>query len=426
MRSRALKRTKAVPRAIKLIIYALLLSAALYAGMFGGDFLFDSELDETVKNLDTGNLLDTGYLKNMLNSSVILIDTVYNSGNASTSVSGAINDTVSFLFGFNLDDPKSIITAQNSFLRGFNLAGNEMEPVAHDIAEETGSNGDIGPDSGYMADTGGQEQPDALPEAASSISMDAEVEERNIEKSDLVSSEGIALRNETSRKIDIMKLLNEPLAYEFNKDNSQVLIYHTHTTESFLKNLGELNKPDVLNRNRDLRYSVVRVGGELANYLRNTHKIQVVHNATIHDYPDYNKSYVNALTTVTNVLKGNQSIRMVFDIHRDAVKGEKLRVVKDVDGKNAAQIMFVVTTGELGGSHPQWEENMKLALKLQKKLNDLCPGLARPIYVSKYRYNQHLSPGALLVEIGGDGNLLEECLLSTKYLAEAINQVIEE
>jgi stage II sporulation protein P len=115
---------------------------------------------------------------------------------------------------------------------------------------------------------------------------------------------------------------------------------------------------------------------------------------------------------------------MVIDVHRDALKDNQLRVVTDINGKKAAKIMFVVGTDATGLTHPNWKENLKLAITLQKKLDNKYPGLTRPILISYNRYNQHLTNGAMLVEVGGDGNLMSECLESSKYLAEVIGEVI--
>jgi stage II sporulation protein P len=153
--------------------------------------------------------------------------------------------------------------------------------------------------------------------------------------------------------------------------------------------------------------------------------LAMLHNGTIHDYPNYKSSYANSLSTVKKYLKSYPSLRILLDIHRDGLGAgnPKLRVNTKINGKNAAQIMFVVGTNGTGLEHPNWRENLKLALKLQEKLNSKYPGLAKPIYISKNRYNQHETNGALIIEIGGDGNLLSECLESTKYLAEVIGEI---
>ena len=128
--------------------------------------------------------------------------------------------------------------------------------------------------------------------------------------------------------------------------------------------------------------------------------------------------------TIETYLKSYSSIKLGIDIHRDAIQKEKLRVVKDIEGAKAARIMFVVGTEEYGLMNPRWRENLKLAIKLQQSLNKQCPGLARHIYITPYRYNQHLADNSLLIEMGGNGNTAEECLRSVKYLSRAIDEVM--
>lgn len=209
------------------------------------------------------------------------------------------------------------------------------------------------------------------------------------------------------------------MEFSFDRSGPKVLIYHTHTTERYLKNISELNKK-VPNWTLDERYNVVKVGDELANQLHKKYNIDVIHNGTVHNYPNTTGFYVRSRDTVQKILKGNPSIKLLIDIHRDGVDKNKLRVVKNIDGKSVAQIMFVV-----GTVNPNWRENFKLALKLQNKLNEIAPGLARPIYLDNFIYNQDLGNGALLVEIGGDGNVVNESVESAKYLARAIYEVIK-
>lgn len=170
---------------------------------------------------------------------------------------------------------------------------------------------------------------------------------------------------------------------------------------------------------RDARYNVLRVGDELYQTLKTKYGIDTIHNGTVHDYPNSNSAYVRSRSTVTKIISGNPSIRIMIDLHRDGLKGnKKLRAVKEINKKNAAQIMFVI-----GAGNPNWRENFKLAVKLQNKLNEICPGLAKPIFISENTYNQNIINGALIAEIGGDGNLISESVESAKYLARAISEV---
>jgi len=265
-----------------------------------------------------------------------------------------------------------------------------------------------------------------LKEDVSSISQNEENEEKDLSNSDVVTNGKITIQNETDYEFNIDKLLKEPLNLEADRKGPRVLIIHTHTTESYINTLDDLKNKDVPTRNRDERYNVVRVGEELAKHLRKEYGIEVIHNGTIHDYPTYNGSYGRSLSTVDKILKSYPSIKVVLDIHRDALgDGNKLRLETKVNGKSAAKVMFVVGTDSKRLPHPKWKQNLKFALNMQKTLNKKYSGLTRHIYISKNRYNQHMAEGAMIIEIGGDGNTMDEALKSTKYLAEAISKVIK-
>ncbi len=260
-----------------------------------------------------------------------------------------------------------------------------------------------------------------LKEVSSSITFEGDVEDSEIKNNPVVSNGKINVINQTKYSIDINKLLNEPLKLTSIKKGPQILVYHTHTTESYLKNINELTMRSVLSRTSDNRYNVVRVGDALISNLKK-YNINVLHDTTIHD-KDYNSSYVSSLKTLTNYVDKYSSLKMTIDLHRDAAGDDKLRVVKNINGKNVAQIMFVIGT-DSKLSNPKWRDNLKLAVKIQARLNEICPGVAKPIYLSQKRYNQHLTNGSVIIEIGGDGNVIDECVRSTNYLAQAINDVI--
>jgi stage II sporulation protein P len=261
------------------------------------------------------------------------------------------------------------------------------------------------------------------PQPVSSVSY--EEEDENEDDSDLVASDEIVLRNFTKHTININELLKEPLNINFAKKGPKVLIYHTHTSESYVLREEDLGKKDVPSFNSNPKYNVVRVGEELARNLKK-YGIETLHNGTVHD-KTRDAAYGLSINTLKSYQKSYPSIKIYIDIHRDAVGSEKpkLRMVKKINGKNAAQIMFVVgSDGTL--PHPEWKENLKFVLKLQKKLNEKYPGLAKPLWITGKRYNQQISNHAILIEVGGDGNLLSECLESMKYLAEVLNEVMLE
>ncbi|MCR4435427.1 MAG: stage II sporulation protein P [Clostridiales bacterium] len=403
-------------KATKVLIFAVLSYAAVRVGMVGGNYLYGMDTRIVEK-------LDASLFKSTLNSSLPLIDMVYNSGNISMSFSNDVRELINGIFGFDLNEPLTVLNAQSSYFYSYYING--YPQYIADLERKNKLENHI---NDYIVPDKPDEQAEQkMPENASSIFYEEETHQDDVTPNDIVSSGKISILNETKLKIDIDKLLKEPLKLTFNRKGPKILIYHTHTTESYLRKLSDLNKKNVSNRTQDPRYNVVRVGEELAQIFRKKYGIEVIHNGTIHDYPNYNYSYSNSLNTITKILKSYPSIQMTLDIHRDAlgVDGKKLRAVTKINNKNVAQIMFVVGTDQGKLSHPNWRENLKLALKLQEELNAKYPNLAKPIDLSKNRYNEHVTLGSLIVEIGGDGNTLDECLESTKYLAEVINEVIK-
>lgn len=398
----------------KILLLSVAFLLAIKAGIIFGDLFYNSE-NEIIESVDVETFRST------LNSTLPVIETIYNSGNISLSFSGQIRGIIKVLFHFDLGYPITVLNAQSAYFHsfyknGYNTYLNEDNKTYKPYV--------------YIADLDEEEiSEDGFQKKESSIAYNAE-EDENDNKGDseknAVTIGDIAINNyETDFNIDIEKIMETPLNLNSKKKGPKVLIYHTHTTESFITDLEQLDKNGIPNRTTDATNNVVRVGEELAQILRKKYNIEVIHNSTIHNYPSDTGAYVRSLNTASNILTGYPSIQIAIDIHRDGTDGKKLRTVTEINGKKAAKIMFVVGTNATGLEHPEWRENLKLAVTLQSLLNEKYPGLTRPIYISKYRYNQHLSNGALIVEIGGDGNLLSECLESTKYLAEVISEVLD-
>ncbi|MDE7245950.1 MAG: stage II sporulation protein P [Oscillospiraceae bacterium] len=212
------------------------------------------------------------------------------------------------------------------------------------------------------------------------------------------------------------------------EEGPKVLIVHTHGSESYTMPPGEEYVPSGDCRTTDCAYNVVRVGDELAKTLVDA-GISVIHDATLHDYPEYSGAYDRSLETVKAYMAEYPSISFVLDVHRDAIAasdGSMYKVVSAADGMNAAQMSFVIGTDGGGLEHPHWRENLKLAVVIQQHLADQYPTLMRPVTVRNSRYNQHTTPGSLLVEMGAAGNSLDEALLSARLLGKAIVEVLLE
>jgi len=231
-----------------------------------------------------------------------------------------------------------------------------------------------------------------------------------------LQKKGIVINNKSGYNLNLNALYNEPLKIKKNNDSPQILIVHTHGSESY-------NPTD---RNEDLNKNVVRVGREMAKVFEKNN-IKVIHSEKMHDIPRFNNSYNNTLLTINDILAKNPTINIVLDIHRDAMikeTGEAYKVVGNVDGKKASQVMFVVGTNKSGLQHDNWRENLKFAIKCQEEVNKLSKNLARPIDLREERFNQHATFGSLIIEVGTNGNTLEESIISGKITAEAISKVI--
>ncbi|MGE5473577.1 MAG: stage II sporulation protein P [Ignavibacteriales bacterium] len=242
-------------------------------------------------------------------------------------------------------------------------------------------------------------------------------------KTTLVKAGGILIRNHTKYKIDINKMLSEPLKFKTSQKGTSAIILHTHTTEAYMSNSKNAangyrtNSPDE---------NVTRVGLELKKQL-NANKIKAFQDTTVHDYPEYLGAYSRAFKTILKNLGKYPEAKLVLDIHRDAY-GEtegSLRTAVKINGSDTAKIMFVIGTDELGLEHKEWRENLKLAVKLQDKANKLYPGLCREIDLRKERFNQHSARGAIIVEVGGTGNNIIEAERSMKYLARIISDTFK-
>lgn len=212
------------------------------------------------------------------------------------------------------------------------------------------------------------------------------------------------------------------------EEGPQVLIVHTHGSEAYTMPPGQEYVPSGESRTTDSQFNVVRVGDEIAAVLEAA-GLEVLHDAALHDYPEYSGAYGRSLETVERYLEEYPTIRFVLDVHRDAISdgdGSPYKVISNVEGRSAAQMSFVIGTDGGGLEHPQWRENLKFAAAVQQELAERYPTLMRPITVRNSRYNQHTTTGSLLVEMGAAGNSLDEALLSARLLGEVLAEVILE
>ena len=171
---------------------------------------------------------------------------------------------------------------------------------------------------------------------------------------------------------------------------------------------------------------MISIGDRVAELLTAA-GIGVIHDRQLHDYPSYNGSYIHARASTEEILQANPSIRLVLDLHRDALEknGSQLRTLAQAEGKRSAQLMLVVGTNVSRQAHKNWEDNLSLALKLHIQLERLYPGIMRPVNLRSERFNQDLSSGALLIEMGAAGNTWAEALTAAEALAAGVIALAE-
>ena len=220
------------------------------------------------------------------------------------------------------------------------------------------------------------------------------------------------------------ELTQEMMTPDITIENKNILIFHTHSCESYTSSELYPYTPTGNFRTTDLNFTVTRVGTELTTQLQQ-YGYNVIHDTSYHDYPSYNGSYTNSLKTVESLLQTNPS-DIIIDLHRDAVgsRSDYAPTVK-IGDEEAAQIMFVIGTNQGGLWHPNWNQNLKFAIKVQEKAEEMYPGLFKPIMLTASRYNQHTGKYANIIEVGATGNKLEQCLTSMKYLAKVFDEVMK-
>ena len=231
----------------------------------------------------------------------------------------------------------------------------------------------------------------------------------------------VKIKNQTD-----YQLTDEMMNPDITIENKNIVLFHTHSCESYTSSELYQYMPTGNFRTTDLNFTVTRVGTELETYLKQFN-YNVIHNTSYHDYPSYNGSYTNSLKTVEGILKENPS-DIIIDLHRDAIgsRSDYAPIVKIGENDIAAQLMFVIGTNNGGLWHPNWNQNLKFAIKVQAKAEEMYPGLFKPMMLTTSRYNQHTGKFASIIEVGATGNTLEQCLTSMKYLAKVMDKVLNE
>lgn len=236
----------------------------------------------------------------------------------------------------------------------------------------------------------------------------------------------VRINNAAGCDVDVRSMLRQPLEWDLTaQDGPTVLILHTHGSESYTRTEDYVESSSY--RTLDENYNVVSIGDRLAETLEAA-GIQVLHDRTMHDNPSYNGSYEAARKKLQAYLAEYPSIRLVLDIHRDAMEdseGNQIGYTVQTDQGEAAKLMVVVGTDVGGLNHPEWQENLTLAVKLHAQLEKLQPGICRPLGLRTSRFNQDLMHEMVLVEVGAAGNTRQEALLAADILARSIVELAQ-
>ncbi len=241
----------------------------------------------------------------------------------------------------------------------------------------------------------------------------------------------ITIKNTTDFDIDIDSELASPLGFEVeDTDEPQVLIVHTHSCEAYLQQDNGVYYSEYTGRSTDDGENITSAGKAMADSLTEN-GIKALHSSVHHDDPSYNGSYYRSAQTIYDYLEKYPSIKVIIDFHRDSLGygGEdgKIKPVFEVDGKKAAQVM-IMSGYDPNGEYDfeGWEENLRLALRIQNKAEQMYPGMTRPLYFGDFVYNMSINSGSLLIEVGTEVNTLDEARYTGKLLGKVLAEVLKD
>ncbi len=212
-----------------------------------------------------------------------------------------------------------------------------------------------------------------------------------------------------------------PAILSLRADDPTILIYHTHTTEAYTQTETETYRESSKWRTNDASSNMIAVGEALKEILETQYGFRVIHDTTDHEPPKLATAYDRSLITMERYHKEYPSIVLFIDLHRDAYDTTNAPCdYLTVDGVETARLMLVVGRGEKYEEKPYFDSNIRFAERITEHLNSIAPKLARPIREKKGRYNQHVAPNCILVEVGHNANTLSQAKAAMPYLAESI------
>lgn len=240
-------------------------------------------------------------------------------------------------------------------------------------------------------------------------------------------SGGLVIKNSSDYTVNAEELLSQGCPITLEAGVPQILIIHTHSSEAYSP--AGLDKYEDLGTNRtlDTNYNVIRIGNELTEIFQ-SYGLNVIHDTGVYDYPSYTGSYNRSCEAIEKYLSENPSIQIVIDLHRDALCSDEItyKTQADEDGVCASQIMILVGSDASGLEHPDWQQNLRLALYLQNAVYSKYPSLMRPVQLVSYRYNQHLTHGSMILEVGSNGNTLQEALAAIRLFGNTAGPSLAE
>lgn len=376
---------------------------------------------EGLINQNESNVEESGenIFIHIINKSMSLLEISYKE-NGGEDTTALLKKYLQKAVDINYENPKSLIKAQIPMMK-------DVEGEIETTAEASGETEDNDTSEIYIAE-------DYHDDGNDSVIMD---DENNPYKGDIQvlnddnqgnsdgdnspqpsQDQGLASGIEiVSTPVPTTIKINHP------KGEPLVFVYHTHGTESY--------KPESVGNYHSLnrKYTVRRVGDIFTENLeKNGHK--VIHDDTVHDYPSFQGSYKRSLDTLNKNLKENDSLKVIFDIHRDGINDiDKLKTadynairnksIVNINGEEVARFQIV-----LGGDNENLEELKQFAYYLKAVSDELYPGFAKPILLKKFKFNQYKSDYYALLEVGNNANTIEEAERTAKYLSEVINQAL--
>jgi len=303
----------------------------------------------------------------------------------------------------------------------------EKTPAAEPKKDSTAAAPAPSPDETQGAENSGTAAAPKIPDkyAAPIISEDFS----GRDNSNLLEYKSGLIKNETTfEDEEVLALLEHGMKLRFaDTGDPQVLIVHTHATEAF----EQYDAPQYDTRNTwrstDNNRNMVALGAAMAQVLEEN-GIGVIHDTTQHDYPSYNGSYDRSAKTIKSYLEEYPTIRVVLDLHRDAMQRDDaiVKPVTEIGGKKVSQVMIIAACDDGTMNIPEWRENLRFAVTLQDYMETVSPGLTRPVYFCYRKYNMDLTTGSLLIEFGTNANTLEEGICSAQLCGQALADLIND